>query len=98
MAELGAHKELTPADMDDFFKLLKASEINFEWWTGVLPKKLVIGSEIIRKLSKVTGFYQRPELKAEVTSYSPIVRFFKLTHTVVTIQEDYDELFFHFEP
>jgi len=90
-------KELTPTDMDDFFNLLKTSEVNFMYWTSVVPKRLIISPEILRKLSKVTGFYERPELRAEVTSYSPIVRYFRLTHVVVTIQEDFDELFFHFE-
>ena len=89
--------ELTPKDMDDFFALLKAAEITFEWWTGIIPKRLILSSTILRQLSKVPGFYQRPELKAEVTAYAPIVRHFKLEHTVVIIQEDYDELFFHFE-
>jgi len=89
--------ELTPEDMEEFFSLLKVSEANFEKWASVLPKTLVINPEIIRALSKVIGFYQRQELKAEVTTYSPIVRYFKLTNTVVTIQEDFDELFFHFE-
>ena len=90
-------KELTPEDMLDFFNLLKAMETNYTYWTGVLPKKLIISFDILRRLSKVTGFYQRPELKAEVTAFSPIVRYFRLTHGVVTIQEDYEELFFHFE-
>jgi len=88
---------LTPENMEDFFNLLKATETNYVYWTGVLPKKLIISFDILKKLSKVTGFYQRPELKAEVTAFSPIVRYFRLTHGVVTIQEDYEELFFHFE-
>jgi len=90
-------KELTPEDMNDFFILLKTMEAHYTYWTGVMPKKLIISFDILRRLSKVTGFYQRPELKAEVTAFSPIVRYFRLTVGVVTIQEDYEELFFHFE-
>lgn len=90
-------EEFTQEDMQDFFSLLKVLESHFTRWSGQKPKILVISPEMLRKLSKVIGFYQRPELRSEVTAYSPIVRYFKLETTVVTIQEDYEEILFHFE-
>jgi uncharacterized protein YihD (DUF1040 family) len=90
-------KELDKQDMEDFFTHLVDLEAHFTYWTGNKPKKLVISSEILRKLSKVTGFYQRPELRSEVTAYSPVVRYFTLKNCVVTLQEDYEEPFMHLE-
>lgn len=90
-------KILSQQDMIEFFDELKQLEAQYIKWTGELPKRLVISPEIIRSLSRVEGFYQRPELKAEVTAYSPMVRYFKLNQCVVTLAEDYEEKFIHFE-
>lgn len=90
-------KVLTPKEMDEFFTDLKKLEEQYIRWTGELPKRLVISPAIIRSLSRVEGFYHRPELQSEVTAYAPIVRYFKLKQCVVTLAEDYEEKFIHFE-
>jgi hypothetical protein len=88
---------LLPSELNKFFEELLALENFYVAWVGDVPKLLVINPDIIGALAKVEGFYQRPELEAKVTLHAPVVRYLKLKHCVVTIQEDYDELFLHFE-
>lgn len=90
-------QQLIPADLVAFFIQLEDLELYYIEWVGEVPKLLVINPDIVGALSKVEGFYQRPELQAEITLYAPVVRYLKLRHCVVTLQEDYDELFLHFE-
>jgi len=89
--------KLTTEDLDLFFKQLNELESQYIYWAQEPPKKLIINPGIIAKLARVEGFYQRPELQSTVTIYAPVVRHFKLEHTVVTIREDYDENYLHFE-
>jgi hypothetical protein len=83
--------------LDMFFTQLKALSEAYVMWTSEAPKTLVINPDIVMQLSKVAGFYQRPELTAQVTAHSPIVRHFKLDFGVVLIREDWEEKFYHFE-
>jgi hypothetical protein len=90
-------RNLAPTELATFFEQLLALESFFVDWTDEVPKLLVINPAIIGALAKVEGFYQRPELRAEVTMHAPVVRYIKLKYSIVTIQEDYDEIFLHFE-
>ena len=94
---LRTSEDLIPADLDAFFEQLIDLETFYVSWVNDVPKLLVINPDIIGALSKVTGFYQRSELNAEVTMHAPVIRYFKLKQCVVTLQEDYDELFLHLE-
>lgn len=90
-------RELVTVDLDAFFNQLRELVTHYIHWTEEVPKKLVINPEIVGRLARVTGFYQRPELRSEVTTYAPIVRYFKIGETVLTLQEDYEEKFLHLE-
>lgn len=83
--------------LDKFFDQLREHEDHYIYWTDEVPKKIVVNPAIIQRLSRITGFYQRPELQGQVTTHAPVIRYIKLVHTVVTIVEDYDEKFLHFE-
>jgi hypothetical protein len=91
------NRELGAEDMDAFFKQIAELETHYTYWTNEVPKRLVINPDIIGKLARIPGFYQRPELQSEVTLHAPVVRYLKLANTVVTLQEDYDEKYLHFE-
>lgn len=88
---------LKAEDLDMFFEQLRQLEHNYMHWVGETPKTLRISPEFIGRLARVPGFYERPELQAEVTVHSPIVRKLKLEHAVVTIRDDYHEKFMHLE-
>lgn len=83
--------------LDRFFTQLKELLAHYREWTEEVPKKLVINPDILRKLAKIEGFYQRPELQGEITAHSPVVRYFKLGEIVVLLDEDWAEKFLHFE-
>lgn len=84
--------------LDRFFDQLKETEAHFMEWTGGRPLTLTIDPDIIRRLSRIEGFYQRPEVsEAQVTKHAPVIRYLKLNLGVVTIDEDYEEVFYHFE-
>lgn len=84
--------------LDEFFSRLKAFYGWYKEMTGERPKLLVISPQLLQRLAKLEGFFQRPELGTEVTPYSPVVRRFKLTSdTVVELYEDPNEPFLHYE-
>jgi hypothetical protein len=86
------------AILASFFAGLQAHADQFVKWTSEAPKALVINPDIIQRLSKIEGFYQRDEVKnAEITAHAPIVRRFNLTFGTVMIYEEYDEKLYHFE-
>lgn len=87
----------TKEDLSTFFSFLLETEKVFSRLVGFYPTKLVVNPEILRVLSKIDGFYQRPEINAEVLMYAPVLRYIKLRYSIVTIQEDYEETFMHFE-
>ena len=89
-------------DLNDFFARLHDYAMEFEKWTGMRPKRLVINPDIIGRISRIEGFYQRPELTSLVPQHAPVVRYIRLfPHNVVPwiveIQEDWGESFYHFE-
>lgn len=85
------------AQLDRFFQPLTANAMNFAEWTGQLPNKLVINPQIMQKLSRIDGFYQRRELSGQVSAHSPIIRYINVGIAVVTLQDDWGEVFYHFE-
>lgn len=81
-----------------FFDHMKSHAAHFYDYTGDNPKLLVINPEVIAKLSRLDGFYHRPEVKnAEITAHAPVVRRFNLTFGTVELYEDYEEKLYHFE-
>lgn len=81
-----------------FFEHITQLGDDFSHWTGEVPKMLVINPDIIAKLARVEGFYQREEVKnAEVTAASPIVRRLNLPFGIVTLYEDWEEKYLHYE-
>lgn len=90
--------ELSPQEqLDKFFGRLDEFGRYQQEMIGAYPKRLHINPEILRKLSKTEGFFQREELRTEVTTHSPIISRMKFPWGVVTIREDYEEPFLHFE-
>lgn len=85
--------------LDEFFAYLRETVDMYEQWVNRQPAKLFINPEIMRKLSKLEGFYQRPEVRsAEVTAHAPMVRRFRVNeHTVLTIYEAASESFLRIE-
>ena len=84
-------------ELDDFFRRL--TELG-EWYTeqtGVVPNELAVNPDIIGKLSKIEGFYQRPELRGMVTAHAPVVRYMTLDFGVVMLVDDWSEDFLRFE-
>lgn len=84
-------------EMDEFFTMLISLSEDYKKWVGKYPNSLVINPDIVGKLSRVEGFYQRQELGTEVSLHAPLIRFFKLKDIVVLLIEDYDEQFLHFD-
>lgn len=81
-----------------FFEHITMLGDDFAHWTGETPQTLVINPDIIAKLSRVEGFYQREEVKnAEVTAAAPIVRRLNLPFGVVMLYEDWEEKYLHYE-
>lgn len=84
-----------------FFQGLRDHAIQFILWTSEAPTRLVINPDIIGRLSRVEGFYQREELKSLVPANAPVVRNIRIPlpggELIVEIYDDYDEKFFHFE-
>lgn len=84
--------------LDRFFSRLRDF---YEWYResiGRDPKWLIMSPVTLQKLSRMEGFFQRPELGTEVTLYAPVVRRLKVTpEVVVEIVEDPIEPFLHFE-
>lgn len=84
--------------LEEFFGDVNRFGHDFIQWTDEVPKLLVINPDIIAKLSRLPGFYERPEVKnTEVTAHSPVIRRLNLDFSVVEIYEDWDEKFLHFE-
>jgi hypothetical protein len=83
--------------LDAFFEQLCEIGKWHTFWTSEAPKELIINPDIIQKLSRLDGFYQRQELRAEVTASAPVVRYFNLDFGIVTIIDDWDEKYLHFE-
>lgn len=82
--------------LERFFDVVEHIAQEYLEFTSEAPKYLYINPDLIAYMSRIEGFYQRPELGSEVTSYAPIVRYFRLKTGVVTIIEDFDEKFLHF--
>lgn len=83
--------------LDQFFADLQTTAKSYCYWVKQVPENLYINPEILAKLSKIEGFYQRPELQVQVSAHAPIVRYINLKDVgVVFIVEDYSEKFFHF--
>lgn len=83
--------------LDKFFRHLNELGKWYTHYTSEVPKNLIINPDIVAAMSKVEGFYQRSELQASVTAFSPVVRYFKLDFGVVMLIDDWDEKFLHFE-
>jgi hypothetical protein len=84
--------------LTEFFDDLNRFGQDYIQWTKELPKTLVVNPDIIGKLSRLDGFYQRDEIKnVEVTAASPVVRRMNLAFGIVFLDEDWDEKFMHFE-
>jgi hypothetical protein len=83
--------------LDRFFRELNEFGLIFHHYVGKAPSTLVINPDIVAGLSRVEGFYQRPELRAMVTASAPVVRYFKLDFGVVTLVDDWEEQFLHYE-
>jgi hypothetical protein len=83
--------------LDKFFSQLNTHEQAYVEWTSEVPKRLYVNPETLGKLAAMDGFYQRPELASMVPAHSPLVRNLKLQFGVVTIIEDWEEKFYHFE-
>lgn len=83
--------------LDDFFTHLGELGKWYIHYTSEVPTKMFVNPEIIAKMAKVEGFYQRPELQGIVTAYAPVVRYFKLDFGVVMLVDDWEEKFLHFE-
>jgi hypothetical protein len=84
--------------LQEFFDDLNRFGQDYIQWTKELPKTLVVNPDIIGKLSRLDGFYQREEIKnVEVTAASPVVRRMNLAFGIVFLDEDWDEKFMHFE-
>lgn len=87
--------------MDDFFLNMLAQAVAFTHWVDGLPKLLIINPDIIGKLSRIKGFYERPELRALVPAHAPVVRYIRLVlpqeEVILKIIDDWDETFYHFE-
>lgn len=82
----------------EFFSDITRFGWDYVQWTSEIPKTLRINPDIIGKLSRIEGFYQRDEVKnAEITAHAPVVRRFNLPFGVVELYEDYEEKFLHFE-
>lgn len=84
-------------DLNSFFEQLEHHAAAYVEWTSEVPKIFVVNPDIIGRLSREEGFFQRPELRALVPAHSPMVRYIRLNVGVVTIREDWDEKFYHFE-
>jgi hypothetical protein len=90
------------ATLDRFFTDLNQFLDDYLFWTGEFPSTLIMNPDIIGKLSRVEGFYQRKELESLVPAHAPVVRFFRLQPSegepvIVQIYEDWEEKFLHFE-
>lgn len=85
------------AKLDIFFSEMEQHATSYKLWTSEEPKTLVINPDIVGKLARMEGFYQRKELASLVAAHSPVVRHFRLSFGVVFIREDWDEKFYHFE-
>lgn len=84
-------------NLDEFFAHINELGKWFTHYTSEEPKRLFINPEIIAKMSRVEGFYQRKELMGIVPAHAPIVRYFRLDCGVVTIVDDWEEKFLHYE-
>jgi hypothetical protein len=84
-------------ELDAFFLPMIAHAEAFTQWTDKLPKYLIINPDILTRLSRIEGFYQRPEVASMVSAHAPIVRYFKLPMCTVMIHESPEEDFYHFE-
>lgn len=83
--------------LGEFFQHLNTLGHMFTHYTSEAPKSLFINPDIVGHMSRIEGFYQRPELGTEVSAHAPIIRYFKLEFGVVLIVEDWEEKFLHFE-
>lgn len=85
------------AQLDNFFTKLGEFGQYQKDMVGEYPKRLHISPLVLLKLSKLHGFFQREELRTEVTDHSPIVSRMKFSWGVVAIREDGEEMFLHYE-
>lgn len=88
--------------LDRFFTDLNQLMEDYMFWTEEKPKMLAINPGIVSKLSRLRGFYERPELRALVPAHAPVVRYFRLItsegeEVVVTLYDDWQEKYLHFE-
>jgi hypothetical protein len=83
--------------LTEFFQHLNTLGRMYDHYVLNYPKELHINPDIIAHMSRIEGFYQRPELGTEVSAHSPIFRYFKLDFGIVLIVEDWEEKFLHFE-
>lgn len=84
--------------LDDFFQFLNDVCRHFETYCRRKPQSLFINSKIMQELATLNGFYGRPEVRsAEVTSYAPIVRRFRIEDTILTIYDRPDVDFLYVE-
>lgn len=84
-------------DIESFFLHVKELAHWFKYWTEEYPKEIVINPDIIGKLSRVDGFYEREEVKTQVDQHTRMIRRFSLDFGTVLIIEDWEEKFLHFE-
>lgn len=85
--------------LDEFFGYLQKTVEMYERWIRETPSRIFINSAVMQQLSKLEGFYQRPEVRStEVTAFAPMVRRFKVNDRVVlTIFDRPDEPFLRVE-
>lgn len=84
-------------ELADFFSHLHELGKWYIHYTGNVPKNMFVNPEIIAKMARVEGFYQRPELQGMVTASAPVVRWLKMDFGMVTIVDDWTEKFLHYE-
>ena len=83
--------------LDDFFNKLEELGAWYIYMVGKEPIRMFINPVILQRLSTMDGFYQRKELRTQVTTYSPVISRMVFSFGVVEIIESYIEQFLHFE-
>jgi hypothetical protein len=83
--------------LDDFFAHLNELGKWYIHYTSEVPKKIFVNPEIIARMARVEGFYQRPELQGMVTASAPVIRWLKMDFGMVLIVDDWEEKFLHYE-
>lgn len=83
--------------LQKFFNDLAKLAVDYIYWVGEPPKLLCINPEILARLSREPGFFQRPELQTEVTTHAPVVSRMQFDFGTVQIYERWEEKYLHFE-